>query len=325
MGISASCQPSYPQYNDFVLFIQNADTFIRKDKRIWCISEKVVLQAFFEILEQTLQNNFASQNYNLQLPWGSPGNLWHQSKQLIEYFNQVRLVIPKSKKISKIFSLAIQGSAQNTNPVSFSQLLPKTQYQLAQVYAVITFIWLMFYDGSSAAKYFYRSDILHHIYRNDCKSIETMMNILGKIYFTSKNAAIPAHCLIIPTCSFRLVKGQVNSLGISDDQNIITGPKTYHVIPDPDVINEPFYTLTPVQIEIFLTTSPFRSDESKYNRSSLDRIQEDINILIEQLKGTKIKEKEIKEIFKDDWEEDFNDRIYTQKQSPIWKYKEEYS
>lgn len=296
MGISASCQPSYPQYNDFILFIRNADKFIRKDKHIMCVSEKVVLQAFFENLEYTLQN---SSEYNLQLPWGSPGINWPQSKQLKEYFNRIRLIIPKSKKMSKLFTLAHSDN--------FFHLFPNTQCQLAQVYAVIAFLWLIFYDGNNAVKYFYRSDILHHIYGNDCKSMEVIMNILEKIYFTSKNGYIPSHCLIMPTCNFKLVKGQIKS--ISSEESI-TGPKTYHVMPDPNLINEPFYTLTPVQIEIFLTVSPIQINKSKDNQSSLDRIQEDINILIEQLKCTKKKEKE-ENVFGNDWKENFNDLIYT--------------
>jgi hypothetical protein len=273
MGISASCQPNYPQFNDFVLLIRNANKFIRADRHIWCITEKVLIQTFFENLEKILQG------CDLQLPWGSPDKSWHLSPQLKEYFNKIRLVIPKYKKISKIFSLIHPDIQSNT------------QHQLAQVYAVIAFLWLMFYDGNNAVKHFYQSDILHFIYGDDNKSIETMLSILEKIYFTSKDGFIPAHCLIIPTCSFRLVHGQIDSF---EDGNIITGPKTYHSVSDPEMINEPFCSLTPIQIEVFLTMTPPINKQSK-----IDKIHEDINILIDRLNAPPIK------TFKDDWDEDF--------------------
>jgi hypothetical protein len=269
MGISASYQPTYPGYKDFVLFIENADRVISNDKYVWSLSEKIVLHNFFDNLKKTLQN---SEDYNSQLPWGSPGIYWSKSNQLEDYFNFTRSIIPRSKHISKLYN-----SAHNCD---FNQLQPNTKKQIAQVYGLIIFLWLIFHDGHNPSKYFYKTDILHYIYDNNTNSIETMLTILRKIYFTNKDGHIPPHSLIIPTSSFRLIDGKLCS-----DYSVINGPKTYNVVPDPEIINEPFYTLSPVQIGILLKILPLRSDHKITN---LDQIQEDINVIISHLKNKTI-------------------------------------
>ena len=278
MGISASHQPSYPQYTDFLLLINNADKYINNsDTQIWNEDQKMCLRHFFSPL---------------------------QEKGSRDRFEQIRINVPRSKKIAKVYAFVNNGD-------DFYRLSPIIQNETVRIYAIITFLWLMFDDGETPAKYFYKSDHLHHIYKNDYVAIENTIHALEKVYFTNKNAYIASKCLIIPTCSFRLIEGQI----LSNCQQIITGPKTYTVMPNFEIANDPFYTLTPVRLEIFLTLPP----------DNLRKILDDIDIIIDNIKRSKIIpikregyipiKKEVKWIedhgFKsnesgDNWEDEFN-------------------
>ena len=338
MGISASCQPSYPRHNDFILLVKNANNFITCDKHVWTLNERTLLRIFFENLQVTLQN---TQDYNLQLPWGNPDRNWDINTQFQDYFNRIRLALPKSNKVRKIFLSIHPGE-------DYTKLLPKTQTQFAQIYGLAAFLWSMYHDGSNASKYFYKSDILSYIYGNDCKSIETMMNALEKIYFTNRTGYVPANCLLIPSCGFRLIQGKINSF---IENETITGPKTYSVTPNLETINEPFYTLSPIKIKIVLIIPPkqieFKPElkpelklelepecelelkpelelecelELEPRKDGLNKIHEDINSLIAQLNG---------ESEPEDWDKNFesffDNQMHTrhrkskERKGPTWR------
>lgn len=272
MGISASHQPLYPQYSDFLLLINNANKYINSDTQIWNNNQKVCLNRIFD-------------NIN--------------SKSIEKsHFDRIRINVPRSKKISKVYRFANKDK-------DFDRLCPNIQDKIVRIYAIITFLWLMFDDTKTPAKYFYQSDHLHYIFKNNHIEIENTIYALEKINFTNKNAYIPYGCLIIPTCSFRLVEGQI----ISNTQEIIIGPKTYTVMPNFEIANEPFYTLTPVRIEIFLTCP-----------DNLKKILEDIDSIIENLNKKEIIGYQSNESPDQvDWEDEFNtlfdDPNYIRKQN----------
>lgn len=297
MGISASCQPTYPRHNDFVQLVKNANNFISRDVCIWTPNEKILLGEFFENLQIALYN---TQDCNSQLPWYNPGVDWHEDERFKDYFTRVRLAVPRSVKIRKIFSYTLPPKNED-----FMFLNSKSRTQLASFYAVIAFLWSMYNDGGNAVKYFYKSDILYHVY-NNCQSVDIMISAIEKIYFTNKNGFVPANNLVMPTCSFRLLEGRIKTfLG----ETVINGPRTYNVIPQPEIINEPFYTLTPCRINVLFTSLP--NVESKINsdaidldesmedigETSLQQIHRDINSLLDQIQdneneGDYLEEKE---------------------------------
>jgi hypothetical protein len=303
MGISASCQPCYPRHNDFVQLIKNANNFIMKDRCIWTPDERFILKSFIENLQTALDN---TQNCNLQLPWYSVGTIWYENKKFNEYLTRVRLAIPRSRKIRKIFSYTrhsniegFQGFTEN-----FMNIDSRTQSQLAHFYGLMAFLWSMYNNGNNCIRYFYKSDILDYVYKHDHRSIDIMMSALEKIYFTNKSVSIPANYLVMPTCSFRLLQGNIKTFF---DNTTITSPRTYSVIPNPAIVNEPFYTLTPSQIDVFMILPPKRNQHIYHEKESqnsdaidldepssmikstdkpnLNSIHEDINSLVRHFRG----------------------------------------
>lgn len=309
MGLSVSCQPRYLGYEHFVKLVQNANSYILGDKEVLEEDEKEALLKFFSNIQIALQNNLYGK-INKQLPWyspyeGGPGLNWPHSERIKEYFKNVRLAVPKTLKARKIYAYASNPIKNSSSGgiidfnEDFSNATPQTQVQLSHVYALITFLWIMYKDGHNSAKYFYKSDILHYLCQNceyhssfgqvpdrmvNTYQIDALTRAIEKIYFTGSSGMIPARCLVLPTCEFRVLRGSLKGF---DGNNLL--------LKVPINSGELYYTTTPVIIETVNDQIDWSTEDEKgsdeeiksthFTRSNdVEEIQNNIDDLVEKLR-----------------------------------------
>jgi hypothetical protein len=261
MGLTVSCQPKYLGYDHFVKLVQNANNYIIRDTNVWEEDEKECLIQFFSTIQSCLQNNLYGQ-INKQLPWYTgyeqPGG-WVDNERIKDFVQSVRLAVPKTLKAREIYAYTVNPIKNSSSggiigfQEDFSNASPQTQVQLSHLYALIAFLWIMYEDGYNAARYFYKSDIFHYLCQNcqhhsqigeipdsivNTARVDALSRAIEKIYFTGKSGMIPAGCLVLPTCEFRVLRGTLKGF---DGHNL--------PLKVPINSGEPYYTVSPIRIE----------------------------------------------------------------------------
>lgn len=286
MGLTVSCQPKYFGYDHFVKLVQNANNYIIRDTEVWEDDEKESLLQFFSTIQTYLQ-------VNKQLPW-------HTDERIKDFFQRVRLAVPKTLKAREIYAYTFDPNKNTSSggiidfQEDFSNVSPQTQVQLSHLYALIAFLWIMYKDGHNGARYFYKSDIFHYLCQNcqrqsqlseipdstvNIAQADALCRAIEKIYFTGKSGMIPAGCLVLPTCEFRVLRGTLKGFD-------------GHVIPLKVPINsgEPYYTVSPIRIETI--NDQLDQDVPKQIRSDhVENIQNNISDLIHKLRQVQESEK----------------------------------